>query len=135
MVTWVNQHWSMDFVSAALFDGRRIRALTMLDKLTREALPIMLDGCIHGEHVAQSVERIAARRGAPELIRVDDGPDFVSKVLDRWTYKLGVTLDFSRPGKPTDNGFIESLNGRLRDERLDAHWFLSLDDARAKIEA
>jgi putative transposase len=96
-----NQQWSMDFVSDALFDGRRIRALTLVDNHTREALAIVVDGGIRGEHVVQAVERIAMQRGAPELIRVDNGPEFVSKVLDRWAYERGVTLDFSRPGKPS----------------------------------
>jgi len=130
-----NQHWSVDFVSDALFDGRRIRALTLVDNFTCEALAIVVDGSIRGEHVVRAVEGIAVERGAPGLIRVDNGPEFVSKVLDRWAYERGVTLDFSRPGKPTDNGFIESFNGRLRDECLDTHWFSSLDDARREIEA
>jgi putative transposase len=130
-----NQQWSMDFVSDALFDRRRIRALALVDNDTREALAIVVDGGIRGEHVVQAVERIAAQRGAPQLIRVDHGPEFVSKVLDRWAYERGVTLDFSRPGKPTDNCFVESFNGRLRDECLDTHGFLSLEDARSKIEA
>ena len=79
--------------------------------------------------------RLALIRGAPRTIRVDNGPEFVSKALDRWAYENGVTLDFSRPGKPTDNAFVESFNGRLRDECLNAHWFLSLADAKSKIEA
>ena len=125
----------MDFVSDALFDGRRIRALTLVDNFTREALAVVVDVSIRGEHVVETVERIVLQRGAPQLIRVDHGPEFVSKVLDRWAYEKAVTLDFSRPGKPTDNCFIESFNGRLRDECLDTHWFLSLEDARSKIEA
>jgi putative transposase len=111
-----NQQWSMDFVSDALFDGRRIHALTLVDNDTAEALAIVVDGGIRGEHVVQAVERIAMQRGAPQLIRVGNGPEFVSKVLDRWAYERGVTLDFSRPGKPKDNCFVESFNGRLRDE-------------------
>ncbi len=79
--------------------------------------------------------RLAAIRGPPRTIRVDNGPEFISKALDRWAYDNGVTLDFSRPGKPTDIAFVESFNGRLRDECLNTHWFLSLADARAKIEA
>ena len=90
---------------------------------------------IKGEQVVDAVTRVAATRGAPHTIRVDNGPEFISKALDRWAYQNGVTLDFSRPGKPTDNAFVESFNGRLRDECLNAHWFLSLADARAKIEA
>ncbi len=125
----------MDFVSDALFDGRRLRALTVVDACTREALVIEVDSGIKGEQVVEAVSRITAVRGAPRSIRVDNGPEFVSKALDRWAYENGVTLDFSRPGKPTDNAFIESFNGRLRDECLNAHWFLSLADARTKIEA
>ena len=130
-----NTLWSMDFVSDALFDGRRLRALTVVDAFTREALVIQVDQGIKGEQVVEAVSRVTAVRGAPKSIRVDNGPEFVSKALDRWAYATGVTLDFSRPGKPTDNAFIESFNGRLRDECLNAHWFLSLADARAKIEA
>ena len=74
--------------------------------------------------------RIALSRGAPQTIRMDNRPEFISKALDRWAYETGVTLDFSRPGKPTDNAFVESFNGRLRDECLNTHWFLSLDDTR-----
>lgn len=130
-----NQLWSMDFVSDALFDGRRLRALTVVDAYTREALAIDVGQGIKGEQVVEAICRIAMTRGAPRTIRVDNGPEFVSKALDRWAYEHGVTLDFSRPGKPTDNAYVESFNGRLRDECLNAHWFLSLDDARAKIEA
>jgi len=78
---------------------------------------------------------LALLRGAPGAIQVDNGPEFVSKALDRWAYENGVTLDYSRPGKPTDNALVESFNGRLRDECLNANWFLSLADARSKIEA
>ena len=130
-----NELWSMDFVSDALFDGRRLRALTVVDAFTREALAIDVDQGIRGEQVVEAMARIAAVRGAPRTIRVDNGPEFISKALDRWAYENGVTLDFSRPGKPTDNAFVESFNGRLRDECLNTHWFLSLADARAKIEA
>ena len=130
-----NALWSMDFVSDALFDGRRLRALTVVDAYTREALVIEVDKGIKGEQVVEAMSRITTIRGAPKSIRVDNGPEFVSKALDRWAYENGVMLDFSRPGKPTDNAFIESFNGRLRDECLNAHWFLSLADARAKIEA
>jgi len=125
----------MDFVSDALFDGRRLRALTVVDAYTREALTIEVDQGIKGEQVVEAVTKIATRRGAPQAIRVDNGPEFISKALDRWAYENGVTLDFSRPGKPTDNAFVESFNGRFRDECLNAHWFLSLADARGKIEA
>ena len=110
-----NTLWSMDFVSDALFDGRRLRALTVVDAYTREALVIEVDSGIKGEQVVEAMSRITMVRGAPESIRVDNGPE-------RWAYENVVRLDFSRPGKPTDNAFIESFNGRLRDECLNAHW-------------
>ncbi|HMO84786.1 MAG TPA: IS3 family transposase, partial [Lacipirellulaceae bacterium] len=130
-----NDTWSMDFVSDALFDGRRLRALTLLDIYTREALAIEVDQGIKGEQVVAVLDADVATRGAPRCIRVDNGPEFVSNALDRWAYEHEVTLDFSRPGKPTDNAFVESFNGRLREECLNTHWFLSLDDARGKIDA
>ena len=103
---------------------------------TRECLAIHADQGIKGEAVATVMERLMFQRGAaPAKIRVDNGPEFISRALDQWAYMNKVTLDFSRPGKPTDNAFVESFNGRLRDECLNTHWFLSLDDARAKIEA
>ena len=124
----------MDFVSDALFDGRRLRALTVVDAFTREALAIEVDQGIKGEQVVAVVARLAQLRGAPRAIQVDNGSEFVSKALDRWAYENGVTLDFSRLGKPTDNALVESFNGRLRDECLNTNWFLSLADARSKIE-
>ena len=129
-----NEMWSMDFVSDALFDGRRVRALTVVDAFTREALAIDVDQGIKGEQVVEVMARISSIRGAPRTIRVDNGPEFISKALDRWAYENGVTLDFSRPGKPTDNAFVESFNGRLRDECLNTHWFLSLSGQRSPID-
>lgn len=131
----INESWSMDFVSDALFDGRRIRAFTVVDNFSRESLAIEVGQGIIGEQVVAVMNRIVAERGAPNTIRVDNGPEFVSRALDQWAYLHQVTLDFSRPGKPTDNAFVESFNGRLRDECLNTNWFLSLDDARRKIEA
>jgi putative transposase len=131
----VNECWSMDFVSDALFDGRRIRALTAVDNFTRENLAIEVGQGITGEQVLAVTNRIVAVRGAPTSIRVDNVSEFVSRALDQWAYLHQVTLDFSRPGKPTDNALVESFNGRLRDECLNANWFLSLDDAKRKIEA
>ncbi len=131
----INETWSMDFVSDALFDGRRIRALTVADDYSRESLAIEVGQTITGEQVVTVMNRFSAVRGAPRRIRVDNGPEFVSKALDQWAYLHQVTLDFSRPGKPTDNALVESFNGRLRDECLNTNWFLSLDDAKRKIEA
>ena len=129
-----DEFWSMDFVSDALFDGRRFRALTVVDNFTRESLAIEVDQGIRGEQVVQVLQRLAYSRSLPERIYCDNGPEFISKVLDKWAYEKGVTLDFSRPGKPTDNAYIESFNGRFREECLNTHWFLSLADARDKIE-
>jgi len=125
----------MDFVSDALFNGKRFRSLTVLDTFTRESLAIEVDQGLKGEQVVTVLERLRHQRGVPKSIRVDNGPEFISKVLDRWAYENGVTLDFSRPGKPTDNAFIESFSGSFRDECLNPNWFLSLDDARRKIAA
>ncbi len=127
--------WAIDFQWDQTADGQNLKLLHVVDEFTREALAIDVDQGIKGEQVVQAMARIAMTRGAPKTIRVDNGPEFISKALDRWAYENGVTLDFSRPGKPTDNAFVESFNGRLRDECLNAHWFLSLADARAKIEA
>ena len=135
VVTSMNQIWSMDFVADALFDGRKLRALTVVDNYTRESLAIDVGQSLKGEDVVATLNRIAATRGLPATIKVDNGSEFISKVMDRWAYERGVELDFSRPGKPTDNAKIESFNGRLRQECLNLHWFLSLDDAKAKIEA
>jgi putative transposase len=130
-----NRIWAMHFVSDALFDGRRLRAPTLLDMFTRVALAIEADKGITGEQVAGILDAVLATRPAPQRIRVDNGPEFVSNALDRWAYEHGVTFDFSRPGRPIDNAFAESFNGRFREEYLNAHWILSLDDAWAKIEA
>ena len=134
-VDGVDQCWSMDFVADNLFNGRRIRALTVVDNFSRECLTIHVDHSIKGEQVVASMEtmRLFAKR-VPNRIQVDNGSEFISKALDRWAYENGVTLDFSRPGKPTDNALIESFNGSFRDECLNIHWFLSLDDARQKVE-
>ena len=130
-----NENWSMDFVSDALFDGRRLRALAVLDNYTRECLAIEADKGIRGDREIEVLETIAAERGLPESIFCDNGPEFISKTLDKWAYENGVTLNFSRPGKPTDNALIESFNGSFRDECLNTNWFLSIEDARAKILA
>jgi len=109
--------------------------LTVADAARLRALAIDVDQGIKGEQVVATMARISSMRGAPRTIRVDNGPEFIAKALDRWAYENGVTLDFSRPGKSTDNAFAESFNDGLCDECLNAHWFLSLADARARIEA
>jgi putative transposase len=117
------------------FDGRRLRALTAVDNYTRESLAIDVGQSLKGEDVVNTLNRIAAQRGLPTTIKTDNGSEFISKVMDKWAYERGVEIDFSRPGKPTDNAKVESFNGRLRQECLNEHWFLSLDDAKTKIEA
>jgi len=129
-----NESWAMDFVSDQLFDGRRFRSLTLIDSYTRECLAIHVDKTIRGSDVVETLEKVKRARGIPESIRVDNGPEFISKDLDLWAYQEGVKLQFSRPGKPTDNAMIESFNGSYRNECLQTHWFLSLPDARMKIE-
>lgn len=124
----------MDFVADALFDGRRLRTLTIVDNYTRECLAIEVDGSLRGEHVVAALTRLAHHRPLPRYIKADNGSEFISKALDKWAYENGVEIDFSRPGKPTDNAKNESFNGRFREECLNAHWFLSLEDARRKIE-
>ena len=131
----INECWAMDFVSDQLYDGRKLRALTLVDVHTRECLAIWVDQGIKGDDVVRTLDAVIALRGRPERIQVDNGPEFVSKALDRWAYEHRVELAFSRPGKPTDNAHIEAFNGRLRQECLNQHWFLSLDDAREKIGA
>ena len=134
VATQPNEGWSMDFMSDELFDGRRIRLLTIVDNFTRESLAIEVDAHIGGQRVVEVLMRLGREHSLPRTIRVDNGPEFISKRLDQWAYLNGVELDFSRPGKPTDNGLIEAFNGRLRQECLNENWFLSLDDAREKVE-
>jgi putative transposase len=131
----VNQMWSMDFVADNLFDGRKLRMLTVLDCYTRESLAIHVGQSLKGEDVVQVLKAIVSARGKPATIKTDNGSEFVGKVMDRWAYENSIEMDLSRPGKPTDNAMVESFNGRLRQECLNQHWFLSLEDAKAKIEA
>lgn len=129
-----NVCWSMDFVADSLFNGQRIRALTVVDNFSRECLAITVDYRLCARNVVATMEYLRIQRGLPKRIQVDNGSEFISKALDLWAYEHQVTLDFSRPGKPTDNAYIESFNGSFRDECLNINWFLSLDDARQKIE-
>ena len=131
----VNQVWSMDFVHDQLATGRKIRVLTIADTFSRHSPAVDPRFSYRGEDVVQPLERVCQKIGYPQAIRVDQGSEFVSRDLDLWAYQKSVILDFSRPGKPTDNAFIESFNGKFRQECLNAHWFMGLDDARAKMEA
>jgi len=129
-----NACWSMDFVVDSLFNGHRFRALTIVDNFSRECLAIEAGQSLTGAEVAAVVERLVKERGAPDRIQCDNGSEFISRVLDKWAYDRGVTMDFSRPGKPMDNAMIESFNGSFRDECLNVNWFLSIEDAQEKIE-
>lgn len=128
-----NECWSIDFVVDQLFDGRRIRILTIVDNFTRESLCARADFRFKGVDVANALTAVIQEHGKPETIKLDNGPEFISKEVDLWAYSQGVKLDFSRPGKPTDNAFIESFNGRFRQECLNEQWFLSMEDAQMKI--
>lgn len=129
-----NETWAMDFVHDELATGRKIRMLTIVDTFSRYSPAVDPRFSYRGEDVVETLERVCREAGYPKAIRVDQGSEFISRDLDLWAYHKGVILDFSRPGKPTDNAFIESFNGKFRSECLNAHWFMSLDDARRKIE-
>lgn len=130
------QCWSMDFVSDALFDGRKFRTLTVVDNYSRQCLSIRVGQSLKGIDVVEALEYLKQEKGlVPQRVQTDNGSEFISKEVDRWAYDNKVTMDYSRPGKPTDNPFVESFNGSFRDECLNAHWFLSLEDAKEKIEA
>jgi putative transposase len=128
-----NQRWGMDFVSDHLVDGRRFRSLTVLDHFSRRSPGILVDTSITGERVARFLDELAFTRGLPDEITVDNGPEFISNALDQWATLNKVTLIFSRPGKPVDNAFVESFNGRFRDECLNANWFQTLAEAKTLI--
>jgi len=130
-----NVSWSMDFVADGLIGGRRLRCLTIVDDCTRECLAIEVDTSITGARVQAVLERLADTRALPTSITVDNGPEFDGQVLDTWAYRRNVRLSFIRPGKPNENAYIESFNGKFRDECLNEHWFISLAHARSVIEA
>ena len=130
-----NQLWTMDFTRDSLASGRKFRTLNLMDGYTREALCIEVDNSLPGLRVVQVLERAAQERGMPEAIQVDNGPEFISRVVDQWAYAKGVALHFIEPGKPVQNAFIESFNGKFRDECLNQNWFTSLGNARRTIEA
>jgi putative transposase len=117
-----------------LATGSKLRILTIVDLFSRFSPTIDPRFSYRGEDVVATLERVCAEVGYPDSIRVDQGSEFISRDLDLWAYQNNVTLDFSRPGKPTDNAFIEAFNGRLRAECLNTHWFLTLEDARRKLE-
>lgn len=130
-----DERWGLDFMSDALASGRRLRVLCVLDLFTREALAIEVDLSLPGARVVAVLERLAAVRGAPAELVLDNGPELTGRALDAWAADRSVRLRFIAPGKPSQNGFVESFNGRLRDECLDQSWFTGLADARATVEA
>lgn len=131
----INEAWSMDFVADQLECGRRFRMLTIVDQFSRECIEIEADFSLPSQRVLEVLERLSYTRGLPGTITVDNGTEFYSKAMDAWAYQRGVKLNFIRPGKPVENAFIESFNGRLRDECLNANVFFSLEDARQKVES
>src|SRR5947199_66460 len=132
--TRINERWSLDFVLDVLDDGRRFRLLTVVDDFTRACLAIDVDTSIGGRRVAEVLQRLIDARGKPAMLITDNGPEFISRALDPRAYAHGIDLHFIEPGKPNQNAYVESFNGRLRDECLNEHWFMSLGQARETIE-
>ncbi|MCR0984992.1 IS3 family transposase [Roseomonas pecuniae] len=130
-----NEAWSLDFIQDQLSSGGRFRALTVVDVFSREGLAIEVGQRLRGEHVVEVLNRLVGERGAPKYLFADNGAEFTGRLVDLWAYHHGTRIDFSRPGKPTDNAFIETFNGSLRDECLNLHWFETLAEARREIEA
>jgi putative transposase len=130
-----NQGWSMDFMADALGSGRRFRTLNLVDEYTREALALEVDTSLPGERVVRVLEQLRRQGRKPEWIVTDNGPEFTGHALDQWAYENGVRLETIRPGRPMENGYIESFNGKMREECLNQSWFTDLADARERIEA
>jgi putative transposase len=131
----MNQRWSMDFVSDQLATGRRFRILNIMDDYTRECVGQIVDFSISGERVSRFLDQLSQERGLPRAIVSDNGTEFTSKAMFVWSQRTSVELRFIQPGKPQQNGFVESFNGKFRDACLNEHWFLDLSDARRHIEA
>ena len=130
-----NERWSMDFVTDSIVTGRRFRILAIVDDYSRECPAVEVDTSLGGSRVVSVLERLGETRGLPKIITMDNGPEFAGKVMDEWAYRNGVKLNFIRPGKPIENAFAESFNGRLRDECLNENWFISVREAREIIES
>jgi putative transposase len=134
LISRPNREWALDFVSDALAGGRTIRALTMVDSYTRECPAIEVGTGISSRQVTRVLERVIDERGAPASLRCDNGPEFTSRHIVAWCAAKKIELIHIQPGRPMQNGHVESFNGRFRDECLNANWFLNLADARSKIE-
>jgi putative transposase len=130
-----NQRWAMDFMSDALHNGRRLRVLTVVDTCTRECVVLEARGMFRSDDVTAVLTRVGLERGLPAAISVDNGTEFTARALDHWAYTHRVELDYSRPGKPTDNAFIEAFNSLVRRECLSQHYFSTLEEARHVLEA
>jgi putative transposase len=131
----INEIWAMDYMADSLNSGRRFRILNIIDMGSRECLANEIDISIPGRRVTRVLDRLIFFRGKPKAILCDNGPEFTCMALDQWAYQKGIELMFISPGKPMENAFIESFNGKFRDECLNEHWFLNLRDAQFKIEA
>ena len=132
--TQANQRWSMDFVSDQLSNGRRFRVLNVVDDYSREMVGQLVSTSIAGQQVARFLDQLGKARSLPPMIVCDNGPEFTSKAMFFWAKERNATLGFIQPGKPTQNAFVESLNGKFRNECLNQHWFRSLEEARWEIE-
>jgi transposase InsO family protein len=129
-----NEIWSMDFVFDRVASGRTLKCLTVVDDATHEAVAVMAEHTIGGDHLTRILDGICSQRGKPRVIRTDNGPEFVGKAMLTWAHRHGIDLRLIEPGKPNQNAYVESFNGRLRDECLNEHWFTSLAHARSVIE-
>jgi putative transposase len=129
-----NQAWSLDSVADQLQDGRRFRSLTIVDVFTRESLAIEVGQSLRGEDVVRTLNRLKQEGRAPKLLFCDNGSEFTGQAMDLWAYQNNAKIDFSRPGKPTNNAFVESFNGTFRDECLNVHWFETMTEAKQLIE-
>jgi putative transposase len=130
----LNERWSMDFMSDQLANGRRFRTLNIVDDYSRECLAIEVDTSLPGRRVTRVLDRLQTARGLPKVLLMDNGPEFTGQVLDQWAFQKGVRLQFIEPGKPIQNAYVESFNGKFRNECLEEHWFTTLNDARVTIE-
>ena len=130
-----NEVWSMDFVFDRVASGRALKCLAIVDDATHEAIAVMPEHAIGGEYLTRLLDEVCERRGQPSIIRTDNGKEFTGRAMLTWAHRRGIALRLIEPGKPTQNAYIESFNGRLRDECLNEHWFVSLNHAKAVIRA
>ena len=129
-----HERWSMDFMQDVTMFGQRFRTLNIVDDFTRKCLRIEVDTSLGGERVKRVLDQLIEIHGKPEILLMDNGPEFTGKALDQWSYENEVKLQFIEPGKPMQNGYIESFNGKFRDECLNEHWFACVEEAREIIE-